>query len=220
MTAGAAAHASTVPNPPDPFDAIEHVLPAGNILHRVHGTFPAGSFNPGKGAPTRFAPFVNAADPAAGPVPTLYAAATAEAAVCETLLHDIPLEGGRLSAAGYRGLKEATLELKRDVRLAKLMGAGLRRLHVAQQNLTATDGDVYDKTVLWAQAAHTAGFEGLAWMSARENTAEAYVLFGDRVAEADLEETTGGLGWFDHPGRGFCWLADYCALVKVDLLLS
>lgn len=212
--------ASVIPPPPDPFDALEHVLPAGSILHRVHGSFPANAFNPGKGGPTRFAPFLDAADPSGDPVPTLYAAATLEAAVCETLLHDVPLAGGKLAAAGYRGRREATLALGRDVRLAKLMGAGLRRLHVAPQHLTATEGDVYHRTVLWAQAAHAAGFDGVVWMSARENTAEAYVLFGDRIAETDLTESADGLGSLDRPGAGFRWLADYCALVKVDLLLS
>lgn len=211
---------STVPPPPDPFDALEHALPAGTVLHRVHGSFPAGAFNPGVGDPTRFAHFTSAADPSTGIVPVLYAAATAEGAVCETLLHDVPLEGGRLSLAKYRGRRETVLVLQREVRLAKLMGSGLRRLHVAPQDLTATDGDVYSQTVLWAQAAHRAGFDGLAWMSARENTAEAYVLFGDRVSEADLEETSDGLGSFDRPGAGFRWLSACCALVKVELLLS
>jgi hypothetical protein len=193
---------------------------AGSELHRVHGSFPAGAFNPGKGGPTRFAPFQSPIDPAAGIIPTLYAAQTAEAAVCESLLHDVPLEGGRLSQARYRGRRESTLVLKRDVRLAMLMGHGLRRLGVAQQNLTATDGDVYDRTVLWAQVAHAAGFEGLAWMSARENTAQAYVFFGDRVAETDLAETAGGLGSFDRPSSGFRWLSAFCSLVKVEVLLS
>lgn len=159
-------------------------------------------------------------NPSAGPVPVLYAAATAEAAVCETLLHDVPLAGGRLSRAKYQSRRETTLVLRRDVRLAKLMGAGLRRLGVEPQNITATNGDVYAQTVKWAQAAHVAGFDGLAWMSARENTTEAYVLFGDRVAETDLAETSDGLGSFSRPGRGFQWLSAYCSLVKVDLLLS
>lgn len=221
MSAGSpASPTSPIPDPPDPFDALEHVLPAGSELHRVHGSFPAGAFNPGKGGPTRFAPFQSTSDPAAGSVPTLYAAQTAEAAVCESLLHDVPLEGGRLGQARYRGRRESTLVLKRDVQLAMLMGHGLRRLGVAQQNLTATDGDVYDRTVLWAQAAHAAGFEGLAWMSARENTAQAYVLFGDRVAETDLVETAGGLGPFDRPSSGFRWLSAFCSLVKVEVLLS
>lgn len=221
VSAGTPAAPTTfVPPPPVPFDALEHVLTAGSVLHRVHGSFPAGAFNPGMGGPTRFAHFTDAGDPSAGIVPVLYAASTAEAAVCETLLHDVPLQGGRLSRVKYHGRRETTLVLQRDVRLAKLMGAGLRRLSVAPQDLTATSGDVYAQTVLWAQAAHAAGFEGLAWMSARENTAEAYVLFGDRVAESELQETSDGLGPFDRPGPGFRWLSAYCALVKVELLLS
>lgn len=215
-----ASSTTAVPDPRDPFDALDHVLAAGSELHRVHGPFPAGAFNPGKGGPTRFAPFESMTDPSAGIVPTLYAAETAEAAVCESLLHDVPLEGGRLAQARYRGRKESLLVLKRDVRLAMLMGSGLRRLGIAQQNLTATEGDVYDRTVLWAQAAHAAGFEGLAWMSARENTSEAYVFFGDRVVESDLEERPGGLGSFARATSGFRWLSAFCSLVKVEVLLS
>lgn len=211
---------STVPDPPDPFDALEHVLTEGSELHRVHGSFSATAFNPGMGAPSRFAHFESTADPSARIVPTLYAAETAEAAVCETLLHDVPLAGGRLRRASYQDRQETKLILKRDVRLAMFMGPGLRRLHVAPQNLTATDGDVYDRTALWAKAAHMAGFEGLAWMSARENTAQAYMFFGDRVAETDLEEVPGGLGSFARTGDGFRWLSAYCSLVKVELLLA
>lgn len=212
--------AGLIPEPPDPFDALEHVLVAGTEVHRVHGPLPATAFNPGRGGPTRFAPFENATDPAAGIVPTLYAAETAAAAVCETLLHDVPLAGGRLNQATYRGRRETALSLRRDVRLAMLMGPGLRRLRVAPQHLTATDGDVYKQTVLWAQAAHAAGFEGIAWMSARENTAQAYLFFGDRVSATDLAEIPGGLGSFDRTESGFRWLSAYCALVKVEVLLG
>jgi hypothetical protein len=220
VSGGSVTPTSAIPDPPDPFNAFDYMLPAGSVLHRVHGEFPAGSFNPGKGKPTRFAPFINPTDPSAGFVPTLYAAETEGAAVCESVLHDVPLEGGRLSAADYRDLKETTLTLQRDVRLAMLMGIGLRRLHVDAQNITATNGDVYHRTVLWAQTAHAAGFEGLAWMSARENTAEAYMLFGDRVDASDLVETSGGRGSFRHPSAGHAWLATYCSVVDIDVLLS
>lgn len=216
----AASPTSDITPPPDPFDARAHVLPAGRELHRVHGHRAANVFNPGLGGPTRFAPFTDPTDPTKGAVPTLYAAETDEAAVCETLLHDVPLDGGRLRAAGYRGMRESTVVLRRDVRLCALMGPGLRRLGAAPQHLTATDGDVYDRTVRWAEAAHRAGFEGLAWMSARENTSQAYMFFGDRVAESDLEVTAGGRGSFDRGESGFAWLAAFCALVKVELLLS
>ncbi|QAY60542.1 RES domain-containing protein [Microbacterium protaetiae] len=206
-----------IPGPPTPFDALTHVLPGGSILHRVHNQRRAGNmFNPGIGAPTRFAPFTTAT----GPVPTLYAAATPEVAVSESILHGVPLSGGILPYASYAALVETTLELQRPVRLAKLMGDGLRRLGITPQQLTATSGDVYDRTVLWARAAHEAGFDGLAWMSARDNTAEAYVLFGDRISAEDLAVTGAGIGPFASGTAGFPWLSAYCSRVRVELLIA
>lgn len=214
------AAAPGIPLPPMPFDALEHVLSAGRILHRVHHQRRAAeTCNPGIGAPTRFAPFSSSSDPDVDSVPTLYAATTAEAAVCESLLHDVPLSGGTLPTAGYALHVETALELHRDLRLAKLMGDGLRRLGVTPQQLTATSGDVYGATVLWARAAHGAGFDGLAWMSARDNTSEAYVLFGDRIEHDDLVGTASGIGPFAPGTAGFQWLSAFCARVNVDLLL-
>lgn len=204
-----------------PFDALTYVLKSGSTLHRVHHRGrAANAFNPGLGAPTRFAPFRSAAGSASDQVPTLYVAASAEAAVSESLLHDVPLRGGSLPAKSYAEYVETKLVLQRDVRLAKLMGDGLRRLGVAPQQLTATQGDVYDSTVRWAAAAHAAGFDGLAWMSARDNTSEAYVLFGDRVASADLTSSAGGVGSFAPGAEGFDWLSAHCARVKVELLIA
>lgn len=212
---------ANVPAPPAPFDALTHMLSRGSTLHRVHrSSCSADAFNPGRGAPTRFAPIVTATGTATGSVPTLYAAQSAEAAVCETILHDVPLTGGSLALGEYAAYIEASLELQRDLRLAKLMGDGLRRLSVTPQQLTATNGDVYDRTVLWAKAAHTAGFDGIAWMSARDNTAAAYVLFGDRVAQTDVAITSEGIGPFAPGSSGFSWLSGYCARVGVELLIA
>jgi hypothetical protein len=207
----------TVPPPPKNLDALAHILAAGETIHRVHRPpRRPNAFNPGLGAPTRFAP-LRGAD---GPVPTLYAAQTAEAAVCETILHDVPVSGGSLAYSGYAPLRETTLAVQRTLRLAKFMGDGLRRLGVTPQELTATTGDVYARTVLWAMAAHAEGFDGIAWMSARDNTATAYVLFGDRVAETDLVVASPGIGSFAPPAAGFGWLSAYCARVGVELLLT
>lgn len=208
-----------VPHPPTPLSALPHVLDAGTNLHRVHHTRHSGdAFNPGRGAPSRFAP-ITAEEPPR-PVPTLYAAATAEAAVCETLLHDVPLVGGLLPSHAYAAYAESTLSLRRTVRLAKFMGDGLRRLGITPQQLTATSGDVYHRTVLWARAAHAAGFDGISWMSARDNTAAAFLLFGDRVGPDDLSRSDRGLGPFTPGAPGFTWLSGYCARVGVELLTA
>lgn len=207
-----------IPPPPSPVDSLEHVLAGGTLLRRVHDPKRAGNvFNPGLGAPTRFAPFLDADG---NVVPALYAAATPEAAVCESILHDVPISGGTLPQASYGMRVETALVLKRELRLAMIMGAGLRRLHITPKQLTATDGDVYAETVLWAQAAHAAGFDGIAWMSARDNTSEAYVLFGDRVASADLETSDRGFGLFLPGTAGFKWLSVYCSSVDVELLVG
>lgn len=208
---------TAVPPPPVPFDPLPHTLESGSLLHRVHHHSRAGNaFNPGVGAETRFAHF----DGGAGVVPSLYAAATAEAAICESLLHEVPLTGGILPRAEYETRTLTALELQRDVRLAMLMGPGLRRLGISAQDITATNGNVYGATARWAHAAHAAGFEGLAWISSRDNTAEAYVLFGDRVHAADLRVTDLGLGTFTPGSTGFLRLDAYCSLVNVDLLLA
>ena len=75
--------------PGKPFEPEEYVLEADMTLFRVFnagGSTPrkVTNFNPGKGGATRFAFF---GDPA---VPVLYAAETEEAAVCESILHDVP----------------------------------------------------------------------------------------------------------------------------------
>ena len=70
-------------------------LNTGALLHRVHDrNCGAYTFNPFKGSPTRFAPIY---DSAGNCVPSLYAADTLEAAIHETIFHDIPAKAKRKS---------------------------------------------------------------------------------------------------------------------------
>lgn len=74
--------------PRTPLDPAIEKLPAGHLAYRVFtATRKATEFNPGIAAPTRFGFFGKPV------VPIMYAADTEEAAVAETLLHDIPVEG-------------------------------------------------------------------------------------------------------------------------------
>jgi len=206
----------TVPDPPSPFDPLEHVLPAGSLVVRVHQPSRAANvFNPGYGGAKRFSPF----DAGGAAVPTLYAANTSEAAVSETLLHDVPLSGGTLTPADYEPFIESWLRPVRDIRLAMFFDHGLRRLGVTSQQLTATDASEYDSTVKWAVAAHQAGFDGVAWMSSRHNSSHAYVFFGDRVAESDLH-VVGLARSFGRGEPGLVWLISFCAAAAVDVLLN
>lgn len=203
-----------VPLPAEPFEALSHKLPTGSLIFRVHSDKYAGNeFNPGKGS-TRFAHFKSLGNI----VPSLYGAETINAAICETLLHDVPLAGGLLTLDDYAHKTMTAIKTQRELNLAMLMGPGLRALGLTQQDITATNGNVYSKTVLWAEAAHKAGFDGLVWMSARENTAEAYVFFGDRVKENDFSLTGHGLGSFTPLTNGFSHLYHFCSLVNVQIL--
>ncbi|OBG67797.1 RES family NAD+ phosphorylase [Mycobacterium sp. E3339] len=202
-----------VKRPPDPFDPATATLPAGHLLYRVlSATRTATDFNPGIGARTRFGFF---GDPV---VPIMYAADTEDAAIAETLLHDIPAEGGLLPYDQYADKVLVRLKVTRSVRLGVLHGTGLRRLKVTAAELTASPASSYATTVRWAEAAHGAGLDGLVWMSRQCNDAKAYVFFGDRCAAAfDQDPTHARI--FASPADQL-WLIDRCAPLHVDVLME
>lgn len=202
-----------VTGPPSPFDPATVVLPAGHRLYRVvTATRTATEFNPGQGAPTRFAFF---GDPV---VPVMYAADTEVAAVAETLLHNIPVDGGVLSYDRYSNKVLVLLAVTRDLRLAVLHGLGLRRLKAVAEDVTASPASSYPTTVRWAHAAHALGLDGLVWMSRMCNDAKAYVFFGDRCADAFRQDPSHAR-IFAGPADQI-WLIDLCAPLHVDVLLQ
>lgn len=203
------------PVPPKPFNPQTATLDVGTQLYRVFTAAEgrtATTFNPGLGAPTRFAFFGTPV------IPVLYAAATEEAAVAETLLHDIPVSGGILPYDKYARTVMARLQVARPVRVGILHGLGLRQLKVTAADLTASGAETYPETVKWAQAAHDAEFDGLVWMSRLCNDARAYVFFGDRCDDAFIQDST--FGRLFATGADQLWLIDLCAPLHVDVLLA
>lgn len=199
--------------PPTPFDPAADVLPAGHLLCRVlSSTRTPTEFNPGIGAPTRFGFF---GDPV---VPILYAADTEDAAIAETLLHDIPADGGVLPYDQYADKVLVRLEVTRPLHVAALHGMGLRRLKVTAAELTAGPASGYATTVRWAAAAHAIGLDGLVWMSRMCNDSRAYVFFGDRCGNAFIQDP-GHARIFASPADQM-WLIDRCAPLHVDVLLQ
>lgn len=202
-----------VPNPPNPFKPIEYTLKAGTDLYRVaSNSRDANVFNPGAGGRTRFAFFGSPT------VPVLYGAQTIDAAVCESMLHDIPQSGGLLRPKAYKDKVGARLTPGRDLRLASFMGLGLKALQVQNSQLIDTPPTTYNRTVAWAQAAHDAGYDGVAWMSRRCNSDRAYALFGDRVEPADLNIDP-AFGHVYGAGDGLDWLIRFCAPLHIDVLV-
>lgn len=179
-----------LPRPPASLpDVRVETLPAGRILHRNHDrAFAASAFNPGKGQPSRFAPFTAATTRLT--VPTLYAATSREAAVHETLFHDIeatePMKVIRRAVIDTR--VASTVSPRRDLCLATLFTPDLMRWGLTRDQMIDTPKTAYADTVLWAQALHTADqtLDGLVWTSRRCDPDLCLVLFGDRLASADL----------------------------------
>ncbi|WP_276309080.1 RES family NAD+ phosphorylase [Specibacter cremeus] len=192
---------------------MEFLLREGALIYRVASGASGravNSFNPGVGRPTRFAFFGTPV------VPALYAADTPEAAVCETLLHDIPANGGVLTPRDYQDKVMGRLRVSRALVLASFMGTGLKALRVEASDITTTTATRYPETVKWAVAAHEAGFDGVAWMSGKCNTDRAYMFFGDRVAEEDLAIDPEFARLFELEADR-TWLTEFCSPLHIDV---
>jgi hypothetical protein len=176
--------------PPDPFPAVyRQRLPAGSQLHRIHSAARAANgFNPGKGRPTRFAPLVRSDG---SPVPTAYAAMDYESAAHETIFHEIPFDAARkrIRESRIRELSHSVLGTRRELILAGLFEPDLNAWRLSRHHLIDTLAEAYPETARWALAIHDRwpDVDGLVWTSRRCDPRQAYLLFGDRVAEADLE---------------------------------
>lgn len=107
-------------------------------------------------------PFAFFGDPV---VPVLYAAETEEAAVCESILHEVPPTGGAVQFDYHVADRvAASFTPSRDLRRASLMGDGLRILGAEAKHVTGTMASRYKRAFRWAEAAHSVGYVGLVWM--------------------------------------------------------
>lgn len=218
-----------VPDVPEAFDPPPRTRPwsAEKTMARVyHLDYPPLIFNPGKpGNPgkseERTEPcgrFHFFDDDAGGRVPVLYAAEGQDAAISETVFHDLPVDPEYTGASNAAGAAPARavvpesrlaayglvfLRPRRELTLIELHGHGLRRLGLRARNLTDTVPEEYPRTVRWARALHAAVPEadGLVWMSRQFNSEKAVVLFGNRTGQADLEIVVPGVPLRTGPGR-------------------
>lgn len=176
--------------PPDPASLAPLVIEiaAGTPLVRVHSTArSADAFNPGAGRPSRFAP-LHRTD--GTPIPTLYGATTIAGALSESVFHDVPYRGRgkRILASRLNGLALSTLIVRDPIRLALVAGLGLRRLGVRRRDLIESGPGTYAQTAAWALALYNCPVapSGLLWVSRQDDTANALLLFGDRVPAGSL----------------------------------
>lgn len=166
--------------------------PKDTALHRVHLQKYAGdAFNPGVQGNARFSPIRNAK---AEPVPTLYAGSTFDCAAMETVFHDVSFAPGFKSydKAKLEDQAHSRLQSGADLVLADLRGKALRKLGVERRQLIDTEKDQYPATRKWAEAIHAQypGVQGLCWISRQDDSAQAVMLFGDRIASRVLRQAT------------------------------
>ena len=163
-------------------------LAAGTTVVRVHDrSYQANGFNPCEGAATRFAPMH---DTQGNCIPSLYAASSLEAAIFETIFHDIPVTGRRKTVPRtlVQSRAHGRLEVLRELRLVSLRAPDLRRWRISRDSLIASPPQFYEETARWAQAVHQqfSEVEGLLWTSNQCDPDTAYLFFGDRVRAEDF----------------------------------
>ena len=180
----------TIRNPPSLLASPQFsILNQGTGLHRVHQTsLRAAQFNPGRGGPTRFAPFD---DGNGAPVSSLYASSTLRAPIHETIFHDVSASARtktvRLDEVYTR--RHSELRANRVLRLVELRNVTLGNREVSRRGLISSSPALYGETVLWAAAIHRdiPGADGLVWTSNQCDPDDVCLFFGDRVDERDFE---------------------------------
>jgi hypothetical protein len=193
---------AAVPDPPASLDLEVECWAAGRTLVRVFQVvYRPSSFNPSL-SPARFRPVYF---PDGSVIPTLYGAEAFDAALAETLLHD--LDSGKRRSIPYRRVEQAALVRllpQRELRLAALHGYGLKKAHLHRDQVIDTPPRSYPQTAKWGQALHDhpEQVDGLVWMSRQFDSQRALMLFGDRVAEKELQVEPDSLLPLD-AGAGF-----------------
>ena len=179
----------SIPSPPEALERPNvHVVAAGTVLHRVHDrSLATDSFNPCKGGRTRFAPIHERNGHC---IPSFYAGTTLESAIYETIFHDVPIDAARKTVPLFQITRRAhgTVRVLRDVALANLRAADLRKWNVPRDALVASPPSCYAQTGAWAKAIHDQfpDVEGMIWTSNQCDPHSALLLFGDRVAPTDV----------------------------------
>lgn len=178
-----------VPSPPirlRPPNVFE--LDKGKVIHRVHRReYRGNDFNPCKGGETRFAPIY---DDDQNCIPTLYAADSVEAAIYESILHDVPLVADVKSVRLNTVLKYQLSDLlvSRPLRLASLRAPDLMKWGIRKTALIGSTSAHYKSTAIWAKCIHDQFhyLDGMLWTSNLSDPASSFLIFGDRVDSTDL----------------------------------
>lgn len=210
--------ANTTPEPPATLHVTPWTLSSKQVLHRVHpDQYKADEFNPGIKGNARFSPI---RDAKGAPIPTIYAAATFDAAAMESVFHDVSHASGfkHYDKRKLEGQLHSEVKVKRDLKLTDLSSVALRKLGVQRKQLIDTEKDQYPNTRQWAEAIHAQhpDIQGLCWISRQDDSARAVVLFGDRIPKGTLQQVgdSRSLVQDDH---AYAELLDLAERIGVDI---
>lgn len=175
-----------VPKPPTAFPTHVTDLAVGAVLWRIHAESLAGdTFNPGFGF-SRFAPI----GPVRKRVPTAYAAEEFEAAVYETIFHDLdPAQSFKTyPLSKLADLRCSVLRVASPLALRSFLTPDLMKLGVARNQLIDTSSREFPDTRLWSAALHRKDTftHGMVWESRPYPSSIAMMFFGDRVPPGAL----------------------------------
>ncbi|MGE8063882.1 RES family NAD+ phosphorylase [Pseudomonas sp. NPDC089569] len=173
------------PTPGEPMHLRFYTLGNGLVLlHRFHlKKYQDRQFNDTSLGNARFSPIRNSSGDI---IPTIYAGSSFECAAMETVFRDVAygpppkyFQKSKLKDFMFSTL----LTWGEDLRLVDLSSKALRALNISRNELIDTDGDMYPVTRKWAEAIHAYApdAQGLRWTSRQDDTAQCFVLFGDRI---------------------------------------
>lgn len=166
-----------------------HTWKKDQRIHRIHeNTYRPDEFNASGRGDARFSPLVNAEGKI---IPTLYGGNTFICAAMETVFHDLPDQNVDDCILDFHDLDALVISRiypARELRLLSLISRHLIPLKLKKTQVIETLVTDYPKTRALALEWHTryADIDGLYWTSRQDDAAQACMLFGDRVGEADF----------------------------------
>jgi hypothetical protein len=193
-------------------------LEARTTLHRIHqDAYGALQYNPGFGN-ARFSP-INDAN--GNSIPTIYAGGTFDCAAMESVFHDVTYAPGLkvYDKAKLARQVHSIIETNEVLVLADFGTKALRKLGISRKSLIDTEQYQYPFTRTVAEAIHAqcSDLQGIYWTSRQDDQANAYILFGDRIAAQDLQQVGASKSVTGDPAT-YDALLDLAEVIGVDIV--
>ena len=160
----------------------------GRPIHRIHSSaYAETEHNSSAKGNARFSPIRDAAGEI---IPILYGGSTMDCALMETVFQDVPytpdlkiVDKSRLEAVAH-----SVVVSKADLLMIDLGNVALRKLGIDRAHLIDTTKAHYPETRRWAEALYLQfpDCQGLRWISSQDDSAEAILLFDNRIPAGTL----------------------------------